>query len=78
VDVTLAAILLSWKWRSDVAFVDGALATVYLVGWYRLRCQDPRGSRGSDLHPGAARNPGSRRSNCGSWVRACCLVSRPF
>lgn len=36
-DVTLAAILLSWKWRSDVALVVGALATVYLVGWYRLR-----------------------------------------
>ena len=43
-DVTLAAILLSGKWRSDVALVDGALATVYLVGWYRLRCRDPRGS----------------------------------
>ena len=45
-DVTLSAILLSWKWRSDVALVVGALGTVYLVGWYRLRCLDPRGAPG--------------------------------
>jgi len=46
VDVTLSAVLQSWQWRSDVALVVGALGTVYLVGWYRLRCRDPRGAPG--------------------------------
>jgi len=46
VDVTLSAVLQSWKWRSDVALVVGALGTVYMVGWYRLRCRDPRGAPG--------------------------------
>jgi hypothetical protein len=32
VDVTLYVILLSWKWRSDVALVVGALGAVYLIG----------------------------------------------
>jgi putative membrane protein len=44
VEVTLSALLLSWKWRWDVAAVVVALGTVYTVGWRRLRARDPRGA----------------------------------
>ena len=44
--VTLAAILLSWKWRADVALIVGTLGTVYVVGWCRLRRRDPGGALG--------------------------------
>ena len=44
--MTLFAVLLSWKWRSDVALVVAVFGTVYLLGWYRLRCRDSRGAPG--------------------------------
>lgn len=40
-DPTLSAILLSWKWRTDVALVVLAAGAMYVVGWRRLRHVTP-------------------------------------
>ncbi len=45
-DVTLTAILLSWKWRLDVIALIGTCGAMYVVGWCRLRRRDPRGASG--------------------------------
>ena len=38
---TLAAVLLAWSGRADVALVLAALGVVYVTGWRRLRCRQP-------------------------------------
>jgi putative membrane protein len=42
VDPILIALLGSWRWRTDVIAGVGTLATLYVLGWRRLRTRDAR------------------------------------
>ena len=44
-DPTLKALLASWQWRPDVAFVVAGFAAAYVVGWWRLRRRRPGAAR---------------------------------
>ncbi len=44
-DPTVKAVLGSWHWRPDVLLVLLVLGTLYITGWWRLRCRQPQVAR---------------------------------